>query len=117
MGKFVYANDTSANFEDRLLLHLQLVIGMKLRRGESFTFSWKPDTSTAGGRVTVWLYPQASIVFRYSGSRRSRVNSRWLEALMFTANQPTGLHIVPEPTEENPPELTGAAGDGLIPDE
>lgn len=96
MGKFVYGRDTSATFEDRLLLHLQLVIGMKLRRGESFTFSWKHDPSVDDGRTTVWLHPRSSIVFTYSGSRRSQVNRAWLEALMFTANQPAGLHVVPE---------------------
>jgi hypothetical protein len=96
MGKFLYGRDTSATFEDRLLLHLQLVMGMKLRRGESFTFSWKHDPTLGDGRTTVWIHPRSTIVFMYSGSRPSQVNRGWLEALMFTANQPTGLHVVPE---------------------
>lgn len=99
MGRFIYAGDTYADFDDRLLLHLQQVIGMKLRRNESFTFSWKQDPSLGGGRTTVWVHPRASIIFKYSGSRPSQVNRQWLEALMYTANQPTGLHVVPEPVE------------------
>ena len=74
MGKFLYGRDTSATFEDRLLLHLQLVMGMKLRRGESFTFSWKHDPTLGDGRTTVWIHPRSTIVFMYSGSRPSQVN-------------------------------------------
>lgn len=43
MGKLVYDSTFTAEFDDRLLTHLQIVIGMKLRRGESFMFSWKDD--------------------------------------------------------------------------
>lgn len=99
MGKFVYENSIKVDFEDRLLLHLQTVIGTKLRRGEPFYFSWRDDASTGGGRSTVWVHPQATLVYRYYGSRTPEVNRAWLEALMHTANSPTGLYIVPEPPE------------------
>lgn len=99
VGKFIYENDTRLDIEDRVLLHLQSVIGTKLRRGEAFTFNWTVDRSLGSGRTTVWLHPHSSIVFSYAGSRRAQLNRRWLEALMFAANSSAGLHLVPEPAE------------------
>jgi len=99
VGKFIYENTVKVDFEDRLLLHLQTVIGTKLRRAEPFYFSWRDDASTGGGRTTVWVHPQATLVFKYYGGRTPDVNRAWLEALMYTANSPTGLYIVPEPAE------------------
>ncbi|KTS55178.1 ATP-dependent DNA ligase, partial [Microbacterium testaceum] len=46
MGKFIYEGGVRNEFEDRLLAHLQVVIGNKLRRGEPFYFVWKDDIST-----------------------------------------------------------------------
>jgi len=99
VGRFIYENDTRLDIDDRVLLHLQSVIGGKLRRGEAFTFNWTVDRSLGSGRTTVWVHPHSSIVFSYSGSRRPQLNRRWLEALMFTANSSAGLHLVPEPEE------------------
>lgn len=57
MGKFFYRDQVRADFEDRLLAHLQVVIGNKLRRGEPFYFTWKDDVSAGGGHTSVWLHP------------------------------------------------------------
>ena len=46
MGKFIYREQVRADFEDRLLAHLQIVIGNKLRRGEPFYFSGEPSGLT-----------------------------------------------------------------------
>lgn len=100
MGKFIYRDQVRADFEDRLLAHLQLVIGNKLRRGEPFYFSWKEDQSVGGGRTAVWMHPGASFTFKFSGGRAPALNRTWLEALMHTAHSSTGLHVVPEPHEE-----------------
>lgn len=99
MGKFIYDGLVKVDFEDRLLLHLQMVIGAKLRRGEAFNFTWKDDSSIGDGRTTVWMHPRSSLVYKFYGSRRPAVNRAWVEALAFTANSPTGLYIVSEPPE------------------
>ncbi|WP_314506768.1 ATP-dependent DNA ligase [uncultured Microbacterium sp.] len=99
MGKFIYDGLVKVDFEDRLLLHLEMVIGAKLRRGEAFHFTWKDDTSIGDGRTTVWVNPRSSLVYKFYGSRRPAVNRAWIEALAYTANSPAGLHIVPEPAE------------------
>lgn len=100
MGKFIYDSTVKVDFEDRLLAHLQLVIGAKLRRGESFHFTWKDDTSIGNGRTVVWVHPHVSLVYRFYGSRRPSINRAWIEALIYTANSPTGLYTVPEPAED-----------------
>jgi len=108
VGKFIYEGGVKTEIEDRALLHLQLVITAKLRRGEPFPLSWREDASVGGGRVTVWMQPASSLVFKYYGSRQPAINRGWVEALAFTANSPGGLYLVPEPPD---------AGDGPTADE
>lgn len=99
MGKFIYEGTVKVDFDDRTLAHLQIVIGGKLRRNESFHFTWKDDTSIGDGRTSVWLHSHCAIVYKYYGSRRPRLNTAWIDALAFTANSPGGLYLVPEPPE------------------
>lgn len=97
MGKFLYDGIVKVDFEDRLLAHLHLVIGAKVRRGESFHFSWKDDASIGDGRTTVWIHPRCSLVYKYYGGRTPALNRAWIDALVYAANSPSGLYAVPEP--------------------
>lgn len=106
MGKFVYGAPTwSAEFDDRALAHLRVVILAKLRRGESFSLSWEVESSHGGGRSSIWLHPAIPLQFEFFGSREPMLNRAWIDALMLTANSPNGLQLVPEPTApaENSP--------------
>jgi hypothetical protein len=47
MGKLIYNVNTSTEIDDRALAHLQIVIIGKLRRQESFAFSWKTPQARA----------------------------------------------------------------------
>lgn len=107
MGKFLYDAAVKVEFDDRLLAHLQIVISQKLRRGESFIFTWRNDASLGDGRTAVWLHPNASLVYKYHGSRQPALNRAWLEALTYAANSTSGLYLVPEP--EGP-----ATGEALV---
>lgn len=97
MGKFIYDSTGKVDVEDRLLAHLQIVMVGKVRRGESFTFTWKDDMSTGGGRTSVYIHPHASLQFKYHGSRQPQINPAWIHALTYTANSSRGLYIVREP--------------------
>lgn len=97
VGRFSYDGNVKVELDDRVLAHLQVVISQKLRRGEAFPFTWRNDASLGDGRTTVWLHPNASLVYRYSGSRQPALNRAWLEALTQAANSTAGLYIVPEP--------------------
>lgn len=110
MGRFIYGNgNTKTEIEDRTLAHLQHVIGSKLRRGESFFFSWKDDPSTGGGRRSIWVHPGADLEFRFFGHRTPRFNREWLEALALVANGSSGLYVVPEPAVRHAPRVEAVA--------
>jgi hypothetical protein len=98
MGKFIYEGVLKVDFDDRSLAHLQLVIGTKLSRGESFHFTWKDDPSIGNGRTSVWLHPRCTLVFKFYRGDRPKLNRAWVEALSGAANSPAGLVLVPEPT-------------------
>ena len=97
VGRFTYDGTVKVEFDDRVLAHLQVVITQKLRRGEPFPFTWRNEASLGDGRTSVWLHPNASLVYSYHGSRQPALNRAWLEALTQTANSTAGLHLVPEP--------------------
>ena len=97
MGTLTYDSKLTATFDDRVLAHLQIVIGAKLRRGESFFFSWKDDRRIGDGRTSIWLQPTIPLSFKYFGSRLPSINRLWVESLMTAANSANGLHISPEP--------------------
>ncbi len=99
MGKFIYEGGPKVEIEDRALTHLQLVMTAKLRRGEPFSFSWREDASVGGGRTTVWIHAGSSLVYKYFGSRQPSINRAWIDSLAFTANAPSGLYLIPEPTD------------------
>lgn len=101
MGKFTYDTIVKADFEERVLQHLQAVIGAKVRRGESFHFSWKDDQSIGNGRTTVWIHPQCSLVYKFYSSTRQPLNPAWLKDLMHAANSASGLYVTPEPAMVN----------------
>lgn len=107
MGKFIYgAPSISVDIDDRVLAHLKVVIVAKLRRGESFTFSWHKTPDSGSGHSSVWLNPSVPLEFDFSGSKTPTLNKAWLEELVQLANSPAGLRVVPEPTGtgEPPPE-------------
>ncbi len=98
MGRFTYEGAITVDFDDRVLAHLQVVIGQKLRRGEPFHFTWRNSPTLGDGRTSVWLHPGAALVYAYHGSRQPQLNRAWLEALTTVANSTSGLQVVPEPT-------------------
>lgn len=99
MGRFIYDSAIKVDFDDRVLAHLQAAIGAKLRRGESFYFSWIDDDSIGDGRTTVWISPALPLAFKYFGKRSASLNRAWVEALVMSANSTSGLHLLPEPNE------------------
>ena len=97
LGKFTYDSSNTVDFEDRLLAHIQIVIGTKLRRGEAFYFSWRDDSFVGAGRSTVWVHPGISLAFKYFGRKSPVVNRDWIEILLLSANSAHGLQIFAEP--------------------
>ena len=95
MGSLIH-DATVIEFDDRLLLHLQIVIVNKLRRRESFAMSWRDSPEIGDGRSTIWLDPSIPLYFKFSGSRIPAVNRDWLEILADSASSSSGLLVTDE---------------------
>jgi hypothetical protein len=101
MGRLIYDNTTAVEFDDRVLAHLQLVIGTKLRRGESFYLTWADDPAVGDGRNAIWLHPAVPLRLKYNGSRRPAINTTWIQQMMALANSTEGLRLIPEPPDDH----------------
>ena len=103
MGKFIYGTPSiSVEFDDRVLAHLKVVILAKLRRQESFTFSWEYTSAQGSGHSSIWLHPAIPLQFDFYGKKDPTLNRVWLEEMVALANTPAGLRIIPEPTGPAP---------------
>ncbi|PRY68488.1 hypothetical protein B0I08_104190 [Glaciihabitans tibetensis] len=96
MGHLLYDSTEPIYFDDRLLWHIKLVIIAKLRRQESFSFSWDNDNEGDGGLTCIWLHSEANLRFEFTIATEPDINRDWLEALMHSANSTSGLHVIPE---------------------
>lgn len=100
MGKLLYGSSKlEIEFDDRVLAHLQVVIGVKLRRHEGFFFSWRDDPALGDGRSSVWIESSIPLFFKFSSTVRHQLNREWLEKLTHSSNQSQGLTLIPEPGE------------------
>lgn len=98
MGSLIYGSASiEVQFDDRVLAHLQVVMSAKLRRGESFFFSWFDTAAVGDGRSAVWIDSSIPLYFRYSGSRQPSLNKAWLEEMAISAGSNQGLVLTEEP--------------------
>jgi hypothetical protein len=98
MGKLLYGTSSiEIEFDDRTLTHLQIVIAAKLRRKESFFFSWKDDPAIGDGRSSIWLDSSIPLYFKFAGGRVPSINREWLEILTQSSNGSGGLQFTEEP--------------------
>ena len=89
----VYNTTTTLMIDDRVLAHLQVVIINKLRRRESFTFTWRQG----GHDAVCWMAPAIALEFVYWSDDHPPLNRKWLETLAGEASANAGLRVVPEP--------------------
>jgi len=102
MGALTYGDSgITVSFDDRALMHLQIVISAKLRRRESFLVSWNDTIAAGGGRSSIWIDPASTLYFRYFGSRIPVINRNWIDSLMLSANSAGGLVLVAETPQKS----------------
>ena len=99
MGTFIYSDVARLDLDDRVLAHVQAVFANKLRRAESFMFTWTDETGADPARSSVWIHPAATMAFSYAETGPYSLSRSWVEALLHTANSAAGLHLVPETTD------------------
>lgn len=98
MGSLIYGSTAiEVQFEDRVLAHLQVVMSAKLRRGESFFFSWFDTPNVGDGRSAIWIHQSVPLYFKYVGGRQPSLNKRWLEEMAIAAGSNQGLVLTEEP--------------------
>ena len=97
MGTIYYGgSETPINIEDRALAHLKVVIATKLRRGESFTVSWRHPEGQPRGRSTIWLHPSIPLRFVFDDPEPAVLNREWMDDLVKSANSSGGIMLVSE---------------------
>ncbi|MGP3535815.1 DUF7882 family protein [Microbacterium sp. RD1] len=118
MGHLYYGTASQPiEIPDRLLAHLKVVTATKLRRGESFTLTWRHPEDLPGGRSTLWLQPAIPLRFVFSSPEPELLNPAFLKDLANGANSSGGLTIdlgMAVPEGEGDPR-TSAARQGRVP--
>lgn len=103
MGTIYYGGSaTPIHIEDRALAHLKVVVSTKLRRGESFTVSWRHPDDEERGRSTIWLHPSIPLRFVFDDPEPAELSREWIEELAQSANSSGGIMLVPENIEPEP---------------
>ena len=100
---FLHYDGEEYDFNDRVLMHLQIVISTKLRRHEDFFLSWTQPPERGSGRHAIWIDNGVPLHFFYTGSRPASINREWLEQLILSAAHASGLLLGDEP----PPRAGG----------
>lgn len=96
MGKLRYGVGVY-ELDDRVLAHIQVVVGLKLRRGENFFLSWRnPQTDGAGRRQSVWIDNGMHLAFEYESATMPPINREWAETLASSAATTFGLQVTDE---------------------
>ena len=91
--------------EDRLLAHVKVAVGAKLRRREACFLTWARSAREGSGRAVLWLSPDTPLAFRFAAGAPPELNEEWVRALLDGSGEPEGMVLVPEPR----PTLGGAA--------
>ena len=93
MGHLFYGATTEPiAVPDRLLAHLKVVTATKLRRGESFTMSWRHLNGEAG-RTTLWLQPSIPLRFVFESADAEQLHAPTLRNMADLANSSAGLVV------------------------
>ena len=99
MGTLIYGPDHEIAFDDRTLSHLQIAMGLKLRRREGFFLTWSGDAAGTRRRCSAWIDPAIPLLFLYEDTAPTPINRDWLEQLTESSNSSRGLQVLEETTE------------------
>ena len=103
MGTLVYGSgNLRVEFDDRVLAHIQAVVGVKVRRNERFFLSWFDTQSVGDGRSAVWIAPEIPLAFRFNSLAQHRLNRAWVESMILAAGSGAGLVLTQEPDTGEP---------------
>ena len=81
MGKLTYDSTLTVDFDDRVLAHLQLVIGAKLRRAGVVLLQLARRSRGRRRTSALWIHPTIPLYFKYAGGRQPSINRAWIDLL------------------------------------
>jgi hypothetical protein len=94
MGQLFYgSSERPIRIPDRVLAHVKVVIATKLRRGESFTMSWRHVDDEEGGRSTIWIQPSIPLRFVFGSVEPEVLDPAQLQTYANSANSSSGLMV------------------------
>ncbi len=94
MGNLFYgSSERPIRMPDRVLAHVKVVISTKLRRGESFTLSWRHPHDEEAGRSTLWIQPSIPLRFVFSTVEPEMLDPALLQRYATAANSSSGLTV------------------------
>lgn len=94
MGLLFYgSSERPVRIPDGVLAHVKVVIATKLRRGESFTMSWRHPDGEDGGRSTIWIQPSIPLRFVFGSVEPEKLDPALLQTYANSANSSSGLTI------------------------
>lgn len=97
---------------DRTLTHLQIVVALKLRRGESFFLAWVTETDRTGSsRNVIWIDNGIPIYCEYDVGPIPLINRDWVETLSTSAATNYGLQVSEEGEVSPLPPVTASAAE------
>ncbi|MCI2956797.1 hypothetical protein MN032_03740 [Agromyces atrinae] len=105
LGRLLYGGgDRYLPLDDRLLAHLQVVFGSKLRRQESFMLSVVDSSKGVPQRRALWFESAIPLEFEFDSDEHHALNKEWLEELALAAASSHGVVVeqVPEPSSSTP---------------
>lgn len=104
MGTLRYDGE-SYELDDRVLIHLQIAISTKLRRGENFFLTWPVPVELGSGRHSIWVDNGVPLHIYFAGSKVPMLNKDWIEAMIQSASRASGMYVMEEsevrPTSRN----------------
>ncbi|WP_374315005.1 hypothetical protein [Microbacterium sp.] len=93
MGQLYYGDTAEPiDIPDRLLAHLKIVITTKLRRGESFTLTWRHPDGPAG-RSSLWIQQSIPLRFVFESAEAEQLDGDALQDMAQRASSSTGLVV------------------------
>jgi hypothetical protein len=105
MGMLFYGNTGEPiEMPDRVLAHVKVVVATKLRRGESFTLSWRHAAETPRGRSTIWIQPSIPLRFVFETAEPELLDPEHLKRLANEASSSAGLTVDFDAFDESPVE-------------
>lgn len=114
MGSLTYGIAPAIDISDWALRHLQVVIVAKLRRQESFQFSWDGEPDVGGDEAapnngrhgSIWISHGSPLYFSFDSALSEPLNRDWIELLTRAAASSSGLRALREPVLLQKPKQT-----------